>query len=276
MSGMFSRIGAVLEEVGLKNLKTLELVHQPQKLPDTNLPEYPPKSPKTINARVLCQDQDMILPPIGRRSSSPSKPSGREVPLPSIRQKEHPAQPKLWSDNIIGLVGWWRRVEKEGEKEGVAKEKDIRTEDDRKRKAEAKVSFLKQYYPDTQSSPGGSTQILRHSRLNKILSTDGNDDRVTGNSDRSNIIQKVSSQYYNLSLPKRKTESIHTDEIYSSPSKRPKLSTFTQKLQFWSSKDTLSGGDMAGPIGEPTQKTEGQENWRQDRLKGKVFESIKF
>ena len=105
---------------------------------------------------------------------------------------------------------------------------------------------------------------------------DGNDDRVTGNSDRRNIIQKVSSQYYNLSLPKRKTESIHTDEIYSSPSKRPKLSTFTQKLQFWSSKDTLSGGDMAGPIFEPTQKTEGQENWRQDRLKGKVFESIKF
>ena len=37
----------------------------------------------------------------------------------------------------------------------MAKEKDRRKEDDRKRKTEAKVSFLKHYYPDTQSSSVG-------------------------------------------------------------------------------------------------------------------------
>ena len=73
---------------------------------------------------------------------------------------------------------------------------------------------------------------------------------VTGKSDRNINIQEKTSQYFSmesLSLSKRKTESIHTEETFSSPSKRLKLSTFTQKLQFWSSKDTPSGSDMAGP-----------------------------
>ena len=67
-----------------------------------------------------------------------------------------------------------------------------------------------------------------------------------------------SSQYFSKqisSLLKRKTESIHTEETFSSPSKRLKLSTFTKKLQFWSSKDTPSGSDLAGPHGELTWKT---------------------
>ena len=90
-----------------------------------------------------------------------------------------------------------------------------------------------------------------------------NGDRVTGKSDRNIIIQETSSQHFSmqsLSLSKRKTESIHTEETFSSPSKRMKLSTFTQKLQFWSSKDTPSGGDMVGPNGKLTRKTEGQGN----------------
>ena len=52
-------------------------------------------------------------------------------------------------------------MEKEGEKEGMTKEKDKGKEDDRKRKTDAKVSFLRKYYPDTHSSPGGSVQITR-------------------------------------------------------------------------------------------------------------------
>ena len=81
-------------------------------------------------------------------------------------------------------------MEKEGEKEGMAKEKDRRKEDDRKRKTAAKVSFLKQYYPDTHSSPGGSIQILRHSNLNNILRTDGNGDRETGKQTGKIILSK--------------------------------------------------------------------------------------
>ena len=108
---------------------------------------------------------------------------------------------------------------------------DSRKEDDRKRKTEAKGSFLKHYYPDTQSSPGGSIKLVRHSTLNSILITDSNGDRVTVEGDR-NIIQETSSQHFSMqSLPlsKRTTENIHTEETFSSPSKRLKLSNYTQK-----------------------------------------------
>ena len=105
--------------------------------------------------------------------------------------------------------------------------------------------------------------------LENILSTEGNSDRETGKTEQQNTIQEISSHYnieQSLPLSKRKTESIHTDETFSSPSKRQKLSTFSKKLQFWSTKDTLSGSDLAGPHGELTWKTEGQGNWRQDRV----------
>ena len=62
----------------------------------------------------------------------------------------------------------------------MARKKDIMKEDDRKRKTEAKVSFLKHYYPDTHSSPGGSIRILRQSKLTDILSTDSNGEKMTG------------------------------------------------------------------------------------------------
>ena len=87
-------------------------------------------------------------------------------------------------------------MEKEGEKEGMTKEKDRRKEDDRKRKTAAKVSFLRQCYPDTHTSPGGSVQITRHSNLKNILSTDGNSDRETGKTVQNNILE-TSSQVSN-------------------------------------------------------------------------------
>ena len=55
-------------------------------------------------------------------------------------------------------------MEKEEEKEGLAKDKDRRKEGDRKRKTDAKVSFLKQYYPEAHSSPGGSLNIIKNIR----------------------------------------------------------------------------------------------------------------
>ena len=80
-------------------------------------------------------------------------------------------------------------MEKEGEKEYMTKEKDRRKEDDRKRKTAAKVSFLRQYYPDAHSSPGGSIQISRQRNSKNILSTDGNSDREAGKTKQENIIQ---------------------------------------------------------------------------------------
>ena len=101
------------------------------------------------------------------------------------------------------------------------------------------------------------------------MSTDSNSDRETGETEQQSIIQEISSHYniaQSLTLSKRKTESIHTDETFSSPSKRQKLSTFSKKLQFWSSKDTPSGSDMAELPGQLKWKPEGQRNWRRDRV----------
>ena len=67
-------------------------------------------------------------------------------------------------------------MEKEGERDGVARDKDRRKEDDRKRKADAKVTFLKQYYPDAHSSPGGSLRI-RNIRKQSHTRTDDTRDR---------------------------------------------------------------------------------------------------
>ena len=105
--------------------------------------------------------------------------------------------------------------------------------------------------------------------MTNILSTDGNSDRETGKTEQQNITQEIYS-YYNItqSLPlsKRKTESIHTDETFSSPNKQQKLSTFSKKLQFLSSKDTPIGGDMPELPRELKWKPEGQRNWQQDRV----------
>ena len=94
-------------------------------------------------------------------------------------------------------------MEKEGEKEGVTRDKDRRKEEDRVRKTASKVSFLRKYYPNAHSSPGGSLKIMKHS--------DNHSDRVTREPGQSNITPDTSSQYRNsqsFPLPKRKTEKI--------------------------------------------------------------------
>ena len=57
-----------------------------------------------------------------------------------------------------------------GGREGVARDKDKRKEDDRKRKSDAKVSFLRQYYPDAHSSRVGSMRIRKHTHKKQIRS----------------------------------------------------------------------------------------------------------
>ena len=124
-------------------------------------------------------------------------------------------------------------MEKEGEKEGVTRDKDRKKEEDRVMKTASKVSFLRKYYPNAHSSPGGSVKIL------KCRHSDNHSDRDTT---ESKVTQETSSEYRNsqsFPLPKRKTENLHTNDSFSSPSKKQKLSTFTKKLQFWSSRTPL-------------------------------------
>jgi hypothetical protein len=66
--------------------------------------------------------------------------------------QEHPVQHTRWSPNLTGLVGWLRRVDKEGEKEGISKDKEQKKMDERKKKIAAKINFRSKLYPDAHSS----------------------------------------------------------------------------------------------------------------------------
>ena len=104
---------------------------------------------------------------------------------------------------------------------------------------------------------------MRNSDLN-ILNTDGNQDRATGIASKRKVTltQETSSSSptfkKQLLLSKRKSENIHSDEPFSSPSKKCKISTFSRKLEFWCSKDPLSSSDLPGPHGELLQTVKGQ------------------
>jgi hypothetical protein len=219
--------------------------------------ETPPQYPKTINASGSYQDQNIREVPLSTIQQE------EQAPLTSIHQEEQAHQISiqqeiLWSDKLVGYVGWWRMVEKEGEKEGLAKDKDRRKEGDRKRKTDAKVSFLKQYYPEAHSSPGGSLKITNNIRKQTHTRTDDNSDRETGNIVKRHTLETFSQ--HSLPFSKRKTENIHTGDTVSSPSKKQKLSDFSCKLNFWVSKDTLSGGYLEEPSRGLKWKPEEQQN----------------
>ena len=151
-------------------------------------------------------------------------------------------------------------MEKEGEKEGISKDKEKKKEDERKRKITAKINFLSKFYPDTHSSPEGNIRIVKNRNL-VISDTDGNSDKGTGETEMENLALETSPRIMNkqlLILSKRKSENIHTGEAGSSPSKRLKFSTFSKKLQFWCSKDTPGSGDMTEPYGKLRHKMEEQ------------------
>ena len=73
---------------------------------------------------------------------------------------------KPWYESMVGLVGWWRRVELESsrvEKNSRRVEsKTVNTERDRKQREESKLNFLRRFYPECSKSPGGKTLKLIH------------------------------------------------------------------------------------------------------------------
>ena len=47
-----------------------------------------------------------------------------------------------WPDHMTGLVGWWRRVERDGEREGNEMMKQTRLLEERAGKQACKISFI--------------------------------------------------------------------------------------------------------------------------------------
>ena len=81
---------------------------------------------------------------VGVRHPINKPPDGFSICFAKSKQK-HPAY------NLVGLTGWWRRLEKEGEKESKKRDKEdakiaVNIANKRQEKEE-KVSFIKKYFP---------------------------------------------------------------------------------------------------------------------------------
>ena len=102
---------------------------------DINPARHPMKKPKTRPDRNRSAQ-------VGNRSGQ--KNSRRAVPNP----KKH------WYEHLTGYIGWWRRVEREG---GNKSSKDECTKE--KSGKEAKLSFLRKFYPAAHTTHGGTTRL---------------------------------------------------------------------------------------------------------------------
>ena len=73
---------------------------------------------------------------------------------------------------MVGLVGWWRRVELEALKEDKITRR-------LEQKNESKLNFLKKYYPNCTTSPGGRMKLLnKNSELLEHPSDNGKNIRT--------------------------------------------------------------------------------------------------
>ena len=104
------------------------------------------------------------------RSPSPSKSNIKSRPRPTIRKVA-----ECW--NMVGLVGWWRRIEKETERQMKDSEREIRKSYVRKSQTSAKLSFIKKFFPDTEDKlePDVDTVPQLKSKPDIILSTPSRD-----------------------------------------------------------------------------------------------------
>ena len=128
---------------------------------------------------------------------------------------------------MVGLVGWWRRVELESTK---LETKIRKLEEDRRKKEENKLEFLRKFYPNISTTPGGSEKLKSGKKTLNFL---------THPSERYRQDEFSFSPH-----AKRKTGGgghigAHT---LASPSKKLK---FTKQLSFWREKSGI--GYLVGP-----------------------------
>ena len=138
-----------------------------------------------------------------------------------------------WWESLVGLVGWWRRVELEQSKlesrtrklEGKVK----KTEEERKRNKENKITFLRKFYPNISKTPGGSERLRPGENSSSILKNPDNN--------------KHRSRELPLSpFTKRKAEGGEHFGRFSSPTKKLK---FSEKVRFW--KEQSGSSDLEEP-----------------------------
>ena len=153
-----------------------------------------------------------------------TQPTGRRKLARITGRKDIPS---TWWESLVGLVGWWRRVELESTK---LETKIRKLEEDRRKKEENKLEFLRKFYPNISTTPGGSEKLKSGKKTLNFL---------THPSERYRQDEFSFSPH-----AKRKTGGgghigAHT---LASPSKKLK---FTKQLSFWREKSGI--GYLVGP-----------------------------
>jgi hypothetical protein len=103
--------------------------------------------------------------------------------------------------------------------------------DGRKRKLEAKISFIRKFFPEIHSSPGGSDKLQKiQNRSDRLMNR--NSDILTKFGNRQEQAHKISSHpLINITPSKQKTPLGPT--LFSSPSKIQKnLTSFYENLNY--------------------------------------------
>jgi hypothetical protein len=170
---------------------------------------------------------------------APGHLSGR---LTRSVRKSNQSKTKPWHEHLTGLIGWWRRVEQEQEIiESVRKKEELlrrKEGEGRKTRSDAKVSFLQKYYPDANSTPGGTCKLRRrssaHDEINTLVLAKPCSGLGIGGNYSENGFPRTSSQETNIQL--------------SSPIKKQRTG-FRTKLLFWKQKDNPGGSYLAGQSG---------------------------
>ena len=124
---------------------------------------------------------------------------------------------KSWYESMVGLVGWWRRVEQESyriEKTSRRLEsKTVSAERDRKQREESKLKFLRKFYPECSKSPGGKTLKLIHTHKKSEFVHHPSD------SDRASRLEELS---FSPQTKRKAGGGLNLADLYS-PSKRTKI-----------------------------------------------------
>ena len=163
---------------------------------------------------------------------------------PNTRVTNH----STWPEHLTGLVGWWRRVEQEGKREGIARMKTSKMAEERERRQSSKLSFVRKFFPDTKLTPGGTCKLRGRDRDTHLL-TDVNSTISSMDRNDENVQPPNTSTL--TKIPKRRI--LFYDSNIFSPSKSAK---FSENLNFWRQTEEIESGDSAGPI---IQTTHGQE-----------------
>ena len=112
---------------------------------------------------------------------------------------------------------------------------------ERSGRAEAKLSFLKKFFPDAITTPVGTCKLWRR----EVQATDIIECDTGSGQGKATHLQTFSSSHF---TEKRKSESSHTSSniLISSPSKKLRTK-FRNNLNFWETRKLTGSDYLAGP-----------------------------